>query len=136
MLDDLRRASTPSERRRRGTTGGLLLFSILALWWLLAWRLGAGLVPLPTGGFDGLDPVRPRRWSLFAGTGLVIIANAIARGRIAFGHRSVLPLALLWSVIAILTGLRTQSNALFLAYPLLTMAAFLGLVFPVPSAAR
>jgi hypothetical protein len=132
VADDLRRADGAAERRRRGTTAGLLLVSILALWGLLAWKLGAGVLPLPTGTMQPLDPVTTVTLALFAGIGLASIFLAASRRRGAIGRQSKLPLLVLWEVAAIVAGIATRSDAVLLAYPLLMVTGFLGVFLGFP----
>ena len=131
-VDHLRRAPTASERRRRGTTASLLYVSLLASWVILAWRLGAGAIPRPTGTLLALDPVTMVALALLAATGLVIIIVATFRDRVVIGRQSMLPPTLLWIAVAIAAGIAGRTDAVLLAYPVLMMMGFLGLslVFP------
>jgi hypothetical protein len=135
VADDMRRAPTAGERRRRTTTAGLLLSSVLAAWALLAWKLGAGVVPLATGRLEALDPVTIISTTVLAGGGLVVIMGAAWRGRIIIGRSSRLPLVMIWCAAAVVTGVASGSDALLLVLPLLLMLGYLGIAVAAPPSA-
>jgi len=128
VADDLRRAPAGAQRRRRGTVAGVLLLSVFVGWGLLAWRLGAGIIPLPTGPAGEPDPVTFVMLCVFAIIGVGGILLASARGRVVIVRQSRFPLVVLWCAIGVVAGLATNTDAFLLSSPVLLMCGFLGLV--------